>query len=66
MRWELTRFPFLFQVTFGLGSPVAWHTKDTTPPETPIMSTGTLVNLGAAGRGDKKKYNYNHHMCEIP
>lgn len=62
MRCELTRFPFLFQVTLGLGSPVAWQTKDTTPPETPIMSTGTLVNLGGAERSDKKKRKNNYYV----
>lgn len=49
MRWELTFLPFLFQLTLGLGSPVAWHTNETTPPETPIWSTGTLVNRGETG-----------------
>lgn len=54
MRWELTFLPFLFQLTLGLGSPVAWHTNETTPPETPIWSTGTLVNRGGtAERTDK-------------
>lgn len=56
MRWELTFLPFLLQLTFGLGSPVAWHTNETTPPETPIWSTGTLVNRGGTGeRTDKEK-----------
>lgn len=61
IRWELTFLPFLFQLTLGLGSPVAWHTKETTPPETPIWSTGTLVNRGGAserrrqGRTGRKK-----------
>lgn len=35
-RCEFTFLPFLFQVTRGLGSPVAWHTKEATPPDTPI------------------------------
>lgn len=48
IRWELTFLPFLFQLTLGLGSPVAWQTNETTPPETPIWSTGTLVNRGGA------------------
>lgn len=48
MRWELTFLPFLFQLTLGFGSPVAWQTKETTPPETPIWSMGTLVNRGGA------------------
>lgn len=57
MRWELTFLPFLFQLTLGLGSPVAWHTNETTPPETPIWSTGTLVNRGeTVGRTDKEDY----------
>lgn len=61
IRWELTFLPFLFQLTLGLGSPVAWHTKETTPPETPIWSTGTLVNRGGArergrrGREEKQR-----------
>lgn len=55
MRWELTFFPFLFQLTRGLGSPVAWHTKETTPPDTPIWSTGTLVNLGGAGDRERQR-----------
>lgn len=56
MRWELTFLPFLFQLTFGLGSPAAWHTNETTPPETPIWSTGTLVNRGGTGeRTDKEE-----------
>lgn len=56
MRWELTFLPFLFQLTLGLGSPVAWHTNETTPPETPIWSTGTLVNRGGtAERTDKEE-----------
>ena len=65
MRWELTFLPFLFQLTLGLGSPVAWHTKETTPPETPIWSMGTLVNRGGAMRGGgegktKKKVRMLH------
>lgn len=56
MRWELTFLPFLFQLTLGLGSPVAWHTNETTPPETPIWSTGTLVNRGGTvERTDKEE-----------
>lgn len=47
--WELTFLPFLFQTTCGFGSPAAWHTKDTTPPDTPIWSVGIFVNLGEAG-----------------
>ena len=48
MRWELTFLPFLFQLTMGFGSPDAWHTKDATPPDTPIWSPGIVVNLGGA------------------
>lgn len=56
MRWELTFLPFLFQLTLGLGSPAAWHTNETTPPETPIWSTGTLVNRGETReRTDKEE-----------
>lgn len=46
---EFTFLPFLFQKTCGFGSPVAWQTKETTPPDTPIWSVGIFVNLGAAG-----------------
>lgn len=55
MRCELTFFPFLFQLTLGLGSPVAWQTKETTPPETPIWSTGTFVNRGCAEEGKEDR-----------
>lgn len=48
-RCEFTFLPFLFQVTRGLGSPVAWHTKEATPPDTPIWSLGSLMNLGGSG-----------------
>lgn len=48
-RCEFTFLPFLFQVTRGLGSPVAWHTKEATPPDTPIWSLGSLINLGGSG-----------------
>lgn len=30
----------------GLGSPVARHTKDATPPEMPVWSSGDLMKLG--------------------
>lgn len=45
-RWELTFFPFFIHVMRGLGSPVAWHTKEATPPDSPVWSSGTLTNTG--------------------
>lgn len=60
MRWELTFLPFLFQLTLGLGSPAAWHTKETTPPETPIWSEGTLVNRGGAAE-DRQRQRKRHY-----
>lgn len=49
-RWELTFFPFFIHVIRGLGSPVAWHTKEATPPDSPIWSSGTLTKTGLPGR----------------
>lgn len=49
-RWELTFLPFFIQVILGFGSPVAWHTNDATPPETPIWSSGDLTKLGKPDR----------------
>lgn len=46
--WLLTFLPFLFQTILGCGSPVAWHTKEATPPWTPVWSSGVRVNLGGA------------------
>lgn len=41
----------------GLGSPVAWHTNDATPPEMPVWSSGDLTKLGkpdgGKGRGGR-------------
>lgn len=62
-RWELTFLPFFIQVILGFGSPVAWHTNDATPPETPVWSSGDLTKLGKPDGGgatwaegdDKKK-----------
>lgn len=45
-RCELTFLPFFIQVIRGLGSPTAWHTKDATPPEIPVWSSGVLMKLG--------------------
>lgn len=45
-RWELTFFPFFIHVIRGLGSPAAWHTKDATPPEIPVWSSGDLMKFG--------------------
>lgn len=42
--------PFFIQVILGFGSPVAWHTNDATPPETPIWSSGDLTKLGKPDR----------------
>ena len=33
----------------GLGSPVAWHTKEATPPDNPVWSSGTLTKTGLPG-----------------
>lgn len=63
MRWELTFLPFLFQLTLGLGSPAAWHTNETTPPETPIWSTGTLVNRGGTRERTDKEENVKVSVC---
>lgn len=30
----------------GVGSPSAWHTKEATPPDIPIWSSGALRKLG--------------------
>lgn len=49
-RWELTFFPFFIHVIRGLGSPVAWHTKEATPPEIPIWSSGAFINVGLPGK----------------
>lgn len=38
--------PFFIQVILGLGSPVAWHTNEATPPEMPVWSSGDLTKLG--------------------
>lgn len=48
-RWELTFFPFFIHVIRGLGSPVAWHTKEATPPDSPVWSSGTLMKTGLPG-----------------
>ena len=48
--WLLTFLPFLFQTILGCGSPEAWHTKEATPPWTPVWSSGVRVNLGGAVR----------------
>lgn len=65
IRWEFTFFPFLFQLTFGLGSPVAWQTKETTPPETPIWSTGTFVKRGSAEEQDNRERGRGQEEREI-
>lgn len=49
-RWELTFFPFFIHVIRGLGSPVAWHTKEATPPDSPVWSSGTLTKTGLPRR----------------
>lgn len=49
-RWELTFFPFFIHVMRGLGSPVAWHTKEATPPDNPVWSSGTFMKTGLPGR----------------
>lgn len=51
-RWELTFFPFFIQVMRGLGSPSAWHTKDATPPDIPVWSSGDLMKLGMPKGGE--------------
>ena len=33
----------------GFGSPVAWHTKEATPPDNPVWSSGTLTKTGLPG-----------------
>lgn len=48
-RWELTFFPFFIHVIRGLGSPAAWHTKEATPPDSPVWSSGTLTKTGLPG-----------------
>lgn len=59
---EFTFLPFLFQNTWGLGSPAAWHTNDTTPPDTPIWSVGILVNLGATATETQAPHSrHDHH-----
>lgn len=42
--------PFFIQVILGFGSPVAWHTNDATPPETPVWSSGDLTKVGEPDR----------------
>lgn len=49
-RWELTFLPFFIQVILGLGSPLAWHTNDATPPEMPVWSSGDLTKTGKPER----------------
>lgn len=56
--WLLTFLPFLFQTILGCGSPAAWHTKDATPPWTPVWSSGVLVNLGVAERREIKHQHF--------
>lgn len=46
--------PFFIQVILGLGSPVAWHTNDATPPEMPVWSSGDLTKLGKSGKWEVK------------
>ena len=53
-RWELTFFPFFIQVILGLGSPVAWHTNDATPPEMPVWSSGVLTKVGVPETGKER------------
>ena len=52
--------PFFIQVILGLGSPVAWHTNDATPPEIPVWSSGDLTKLGKpeedGARGGRGKW----------
>lgn len=54
-RWELTFFPFFIHVIRGLGSPAAWHTKDATPPEIPVWSSGDLIKFGKPREGRWKE-----------
>lgn len=62
-RCELTFFPFFIHVIRGLGSPAAWHTKDATPPEIPVWSSGDLIKFGKPrevrwkGEGRQKREN---------
>lgn len=58
-RWELTFLPFFIQVILGLGSPVAWHTNDATPPEMPVWSSGDLTKLGKPEKDGAKKAEVN-------
>lgn len=46
--------PFFIQVILGFGSPVAWHTNDATPPETPVWSSGDLTKVGEPDRAEAK------------
>lgn len=39
----------------GLGSPVAWHTNEATPPEMPVWSSGDLTKLGKPERDRAKR-----------
>lgn len=47
--------PFFIQVILGLGSPVAWHTNEATPPEMPVWSSGDLTKLGKPERDRAKQ-----------
>lgn len=48
--WLVTFLPFLLQDIRGCGSPVAWHTKEATPPCTPVWSVGVRVKRGGSER----------------
>ncbi|TNN88376.1 hypothetical protein EYF80_001158 [Liparis tanakae] len=39
----------------GLGSPVAWHTNEATPPEMPVWSSGVLTKLGTPEEGEGER-----------
>lgn len=64
--WLLTFLPFLFQTILGWGSPAAWHTKEATPPWTPVWSSGVRVNLGDAVWGERQKMSHFFCVCVAP
>lgn len=64
--WLLTFLPFLFQTILGWGSPAAWHTKEATPPWTPVWSSGVRVNLGDAVWRERQKSSHFFCVCVAP
>lgn len=64
-RCELTFLPFFIQVIRGLGSPTAWHTKDATPPEMPVWSSGVLMKLGMPARERERNIKIKYQFIVL-